>query len=123
MKNEKLKKALLEIANDCVELNDIMINTIYNTDSDNAQDFINELDKRICEQEIVYYSRAIEYLAEHDASLRDSLELAHDLGYTTEQLNSELLATLLYQDNLRNELQDITKDIEQAFDDNDNDDD
>ena len=44
--------------------------------------------------EIIYYSKAMQYLIKHDTSLRDSLELAAELGYQTENLNSELLASL-----------------------------
>ena len=44
--------------------------------------------------EIIYYSKAMQYLKEHDNSLRESLELAAELGYQTENLNSELLASL-----------------------------
>jgi hypothetical protein len=44
--------------------------------------------------EIIYYHTAMEYLKEHDTSLNESLELAVEYGYTTENLNSELLASL-----------------------------
>lgn len=118
MKNEKLKKALLEIANDCYELNDVMKDTINYTDTDNAEDFINEIEERINEQEIIYYARAIEYLKENDTSLQHSIELASEYGYTLENISSELLATLLYQDNLRSELYKIMNDIKDAFDNN-----
>ena len=36
----------------------------------------------------------MDYLREHDTSLTESLELAAEYGYTTENLNSELLASL-----------------------------
>lgn len=122
MKNEKLKKALLEIADNCADLADIMKDAISYTDANNANDFLNELDERIDEQEIIYYARALEYLGDNDASLRKSLELADELGFTPKQLNSELLATILYQQNLRDELNDIRSDIESAFDENQDDD-
>lgn len=57
------------------------------------------------EQDIIYYSRAIEYLAENDASLVDSLALAHEYGFTLDKLNSETLATILYQHNLSNTIE------------------
>ena len=44
--------------------------------------------------EIIYYSKAIEYLKEHDASLNESLEIAAEMGFTLENLNSETLASL-----------------------------
>lgn len=51
--------------------------------------------------EIIYYSRAMDYLHEHDTSLTTSLELAHDMGLTVENLNSETLASLLASENMR----------------------
>lgn len=52
------------------------------------------------EQEIIYYYNAMEYLSENDASLNEGLELASELGYELKDLNSEILATLLYQQEL-----------------------
>ena len=43
--------------------------------------------------EIIYYSKAMEYLKEHDTSLSESIELATEYGYTLENINSEPLAT------------------------------
>ena len=45
-------------------------------------------------EEVIYYSSAIRYLKENDPSLTESLEIATEYGYTTENLNSELLASL-----------------------------
>jgi len=45
--------------------------------------------------EIIYYHNAIKYLQEFDASLNESLELAVELGYELNSINSELLASLL----------------------------
>ena len=45
--------------------------------------------------EIIYYYKAIEYLQEFDPSLNESLELAEELGYELNNINSELLASLL----------------------------
>ena len=47
------------------------------------------------DEEIIYYSRALEYLSENDPSLRESLELAAGMGYGVGDLNSELLASIL----------------------------
>ena len=65
-----------------------------------AEDFINE-------QEIIYNSKAMDFLAKHDPSLLESLGIAGNMGYTLDKLNSEILATILYQDLLRQELSDI----------------
>lgn len=44
--------------------------------------------------EIIYYSKAIEYLKENDSSLCESLEIANEYGYEAKNLNSETLASL-----------------------------
>jgi hypothetical protein len=44
--------------------------------------------------EIIYYSSACDYLKNNDNSFRDSIEIAIDMGYSIENLNSELLASL-----------------------------
>ena len=45
--------------------------------------------------EIIYYSNAIQYLSENDKSLMDSIGIALENGFTLENINSELLASLL----------------------------
>ena len=44
--------------------------------------------------EIIYYAKAMEYLKEYDCSLAESIEIATEYGYTLENINSELLASL-----------------------------
>ena len=46
------------------------------------------------QEEIIYYSVAMQYLIDNDCSLSESLEMAHEYGYTLENLNSETLATI-----------------------------
>eukprot|EP00919_Chromeraceae_sp_WS-2016_P045472 GHVR01108272.1.p1 GENE.GHVR01108272.1~~GHVR01108272.1.p1 ORF type:complete len:112 (-),score=14.51 GHVR01108272.1:303-638(-) len=82
---------------------------------DNASDLIDNMNTQIDENEVIYYSNAIEYLAENDASLKDSLSLADELGYEVKNINSELLATLLQQQNMRDKLSKLTSDIEACF--------
>lgn len=65
----------------------------------------------INQQEVIYYSVAMTILAEHDSSLSASLELARDMGYTIDSVNSELLATLLLQGELNNELADLVDEV------------
>lgn len=62
-----------------------------------------ELHETILDQEIIYYDNALEYLSDNDPSLKESLQLADDLWFDCKSLNSEILATILYQDNLRYE--------------------
>lgn len=44
--------------------------------------------------EIIYYSNAIKYLQQNDPSLRESLELAEELGYFLNSIDSEVLASI-----------------------------
>lgn len=53
--------------------------------------------------EVIYYTTAVEFLSENDPSLRDSLELAADMGYSAGGLDSEILASLLASDMVQNE--------------------
>lgn len=73
-----------------------------------------KLERAISESEVVYYSKAMEYLTEHDVSLTESLRLAAELGYEPANINSELLATLLLQEKLR---EDLESDLSQFLDD------
>ncbi len=65
--------------------------------------------------EIIYYSRAIEYLSANDPSLRDSLSLAGELGYEAENLTSEILASLLASENARTDFADLESEITDFF--------
>lgn len=65
--------------------------------------------------DVIYYSDAIEYLKQHDQSLSDSLEIAIEYGYTIENINSELLASLLKSQNVREEFNDLRNEINTFF--------
>lgn len=84
---------------------------------DNPYDSIYEMieNNNGFDQEVIYYSKAIKYLSENDPSLRDSLELAHDMGYTADKINSELLASILKSENVRNDFSDLKDEIEEFF--------
>lgn len=62
--------------------------------------------------EIIYYSTAIEFLKLNDNSLSDSLEIASDLGFELKNLNSEILASLLASQILRDEFSEIESELE-----------
>lgn len=55
--------------------------------------------------EIIYYSNAINYLVQNDPSLNESLSIASELGFTPDNLSSEILASLLASQNERNEFE------------------
>ena len=95
---------------------DIDLQNLY-CNEDTFNDFCDKVNDAIMEEEIIYYYEAMKYLSREDASLSQSLEIASEYGYTTENLNSELLATLLYQQNLTNKWYEISEEIEQIFND------
>jgi hypothetical protein len=83
---------------------DIDISSI-DFDIDNINNFqeFEELltENNLLDTDIIYYSNAIEYLQKHDNSLKISLGLALDLGYNLADINSEILASILCSENLR----------------------
>lgn len=66
--------------------------------------------------EIIYYSRAMEYLSENDSSLTESLTLAADMGYSPTDINSELLATLLASENTRKDWYEAENEVQDFLD-------
>ena len=67
--------------------------------------------------DVIYYSNAIKYLQENDPSLRESLEIASEYGYTLEGLSSEVLASLLASQNARSEFYELQSEIDDFFQD------
>jgi len=90
-----------------------LANLYYNEDTFN--DFCDKVNDAIMHEEVIYYSEAIKYLMREDASLGQSLDIASEYGYTTEQLNSELLATLLYQQKLTEQWYEMETEIKEIF--------
>ena len=65
--------------------------------------------------EIIYYYKAMGYLMENDASLQNSMQLAADFGYSPEDINSELLASLLASQYTMEELYKCEHEITEFF--------
>lgn len=65
--------------------------------------------------DIIYYQNAIEYLMKNDNSLYDSLAIASEYGYTCDNLNSEILASLLASRNSREDFYNLQKEIDDFF--------
>ena len=91
--------------------------TEFNT-ADDVRDILE--DAGALDIEIIYYTKAMEYLMNEDTSLTESLKLAHDMGFTAESLNSETLASILATERAReafysieNELQDLIDELEE----------
>ena len=82
---------------------------------DTFQEFCDKVNDAIMHEEVIYYSEAIKYLMREDASLSDSLDIASEYGLRTEDLNSELLATLLYQQKLTEQWYEIEEQVKELF--------
>jgi len=67
--------------------------------------------------EIIYYSNAIDFLAEHDPSLQESLEIASEYGFEVGSLNSGILASLLASKLVRDEFYELESEINDFFED------
>jgi len=67
------------------------------------------------DKEVVYYSNAIKYLKENDPSLTESLEIASELGYSLDDLNSEVLASLLRSRKTRLDFEGLKDEIEEFY--------
>lgn len=72
--------------------------------SETLEDLEETLRERIAEEEVIYYHNAIKMLEEEDNSLQESTELAKDMGYSMEDINSELLATIILQERMIEEI-------------------
>lgn len=106
-------KTIIEFLN---ELNtDLDLAYVYE-DSISFDEFSERIDQMINETDVVYYSVAMDYLQENDNSLNESISIAVELGYSLENVNSELLATLLKQQNLREQFSELSDEIEVYFD-------
>lgn len=65
--------------------------------------------------DIIYYSRAMEFLMKNDSSLEESLGIASEYGYEAHNLNSEILASLLYSKLVREEFHQLEDEINDFF--------
>ena len=104
-----------EFFNNLSEKIDIEFNHYLDFEEDITLDDVTDTlrDNGAMDVEINYYSAAIKYLMKRDPSLTESLELASELGYATDSLNSEVLATLLATENLNLEYYELNEEIEE----------
>ena len=96
------------------EMFPIDLASLYDNE-DTFNDFCDKVNNAIMQEEVIYYSEAIKYLMREDSSLYESLNIASEYGYTTEQLNSELLATLFYQQKLTEQWYEIEEQVKEMF--------
>ena len=71
------------------------------------KDLEEELTTWIYEHEVIYYHVAIEWLANNDPSLSDSMELAQEYDMKPKNITSEYLATVLQQQYAIEELSEL----------------
>ena len=90
-------------------------NIDYNYAFDSICDMIN--DNNGFDFDVIYYSNAMNYLRENDPSLRESLSLAHEIGYNLNNLSSEILASLLKTENVKNDFYQLENEINDFFED------
>tara|TARA_R110002167_G_scaffold21266_1_gene77450 strand:- start:346 stop:714 length:369 start_codon:yes stop_codon:yes gene_type:complete len=69
-------------------------------------------DNNAFDQEVIYYATAIKYLQENDPSLRESMEIAIEYGFALENINSEVLASLLKTQNVKEDFSELETEIE-----------
>lgn len=121
--NSLLSKCDISI-NDYIYTKDIIdIDNLENFDGSKAFDAITDImqDNNAFNLDVIYYSNAVDYLKENDPSLNESLALATDHGFNIENLNSEVLASLLYSQNETENYYSLENDITAFFDEIEND--
>ena len=93
-----LEKTSIDIEwNYYLDFDEININNLSNDIRDQVEE------SQALDVEIIYYSNAIEYLSENDPSLQESMAMASEFGYDVANLNSEILASILASQKLRND--------------------
>jgi hypothetical protein len=104
MRNEKITQYIKENVNiENLEISDYITDF---TDINSFDELYEELDdNRAFEVDIIYYSEAIKYLQKEDPSLKESLEIAEEYGYSLSGLSSEILASLLASQRVREDFQ------------------
>lgn len=104
MRNEKLTQYIKENVNiENLEILDYITDFEDINSFDDLQEYLE--DNGAFNIDIIYYSNAIQYLMKEDPSLRESLEMASEFGYEVANLSSEILASLLASQRVREDFQ------------------
>jgi tetratricopeptide (TPR) repeat protein len=100
-----------------IDIDELIEQTDETTDANDLYHFCHEkvYEQQGFEVEIIYYRKAIEYLLKNDPSLYESLEYAHDLGFTLTNLNSETLASIHASHEAQAEFDDQIEDFEELL--------
>ena len=117
MKNETKIKIENYLNNVTKEINILDYIDVEDIDIENPFYSIYDLlrDTNAFNVDVIYYHEAINYLKEFDNSLKLSLQIAEDYGYTLKDINSELLASLLASENLVISFCNLQTEIEDFF--------
>ncbi len=106
---EELKKNLELKLEDC----NIHLNL---EDFESVEELTSEVyDNNLCNEDVIYYATAIEYLQKEDNSLKESIEIACDFGYSLENITSELLASLLASRRNEENFQELISELEEYY--------
>ena len=118
---ELLKKIIVEEEMGC-DFNDYVCNWIDDEDLKSKEiceltEWFEELNDSgdITDKEIIYYSTAMKILSEDDPSLNLSTSIAAEQGIPTEDINSELLASLLASKECLEEYNDFIETVVKRF--------
>jgi hypothetical protein len=118
-RSEKIEKFFREE----VAMNDIDVMYFINADEVKSFDDVYEAIDNVngFNVEVIYYTTAMEYLMARDPSLRESIGIAEEYGYTLKNVTSEELASLLASRECREEFMSYEDEITEFFNDLDDD--
>ena len=99
------------------QLKDIDFQYLDWNEINNFDELEEEIDNNgFFQQEVIYYGTAMDYLREQDPSLREALELAGDMGFDAGRLNSEILASILKSERVRESFYELRTEVDDFFD-------
>jgi hypothetical protein len=117
--NNNIMRTKIEnfLANLNTEVDVLSLVDIDNIDMSNPFDSICKMieDNNGFDIDVIYYSNAIDYLSKNDPSLKKSLNIAAELCYEVQNLNSEILASLLASKLVREEFYELESEINDFF--------
>ena len=102
-----------EEVNDYITWKDYDVEELVKLRYNDIESELNDTD--FFNSEIIGYGQAMELLLKHDTSLTRSVQRAIDVGFTLEKINSELLASLLSEEILREEFKEHKDKIDDFF--------
>jgi len=112
---EKIENFLRTIEVENLDL-PYLLNYISIEDLNSFDDIVEAIDNAgLFNVDIVYYASAMDYLRENDPSLQECMRIASEFGYEVDRLNSELLASLLASEKVREEFYEYQNSIEEFF--------